>query len=249
MSTWLVVDATNYIHTHFAGTGGQYSSVDAMRGMIAEYQRRHGVDVCLCFDCPGKTWRHEIYPEYKAHRSPKDPRLIVQLADAMEYGEHEQLNYPLVPGHEADDLIAMFVAERLTAGDHVVICSRDKDLRQLLVHGRVTIMRRASQNRGEWTFEYFTSQSLEKEHRLHPAQWADYRALVGDKSDNWPGCPKIGGTTAEAILRKAGTLDVAMANLWKMPITGKQQEALLKFDWKLGRELMTLRSLPVSRAA
>lgn len=249
MAVSFLVDATNYVHTYFAGTGGQYNAVTALRNLVACYHRQHAQHVALCFDAPGKTFRHQLYPPYKATRGAKDPALVQQLVDAVEYAECEGIAYPRHAGYEADDLIAMATMERLTAGDQVVICSRDKDLRQLLVPGHVTILRRASQHRGEWSFEYFTAKDLERETGLHPAQWADYRTLVGDPSDNWPGCPGIGETTAQAILHRAKTLDNALANIWSLPINSKQRDALLRFDWKLGRKLMTLASLPARQVA
>ena len=249
MALSFVVDGTNYIHTLFAGTNGEYNAADSLRRLIAEFQRRYRADVCVCFDAPGTTWRHEIYPAYKGTRNPKDPRLVVQLADAQEHAEFEGLLYPQHEGYEADDLIAMRVAERISAGDRVVIVSRDKDCRQLLIDERVSMLPRVRQWKGEWFFEFFTAKDLTRECGLHPVQWADYRALTGDPSDNWPGCEDIGPRTAQKILQRAGTLEVAMGDLWRLPVGPKQRDKLRRFDWQLGRRLMTLVSRRELQAA
>lgn len=240
MSVALAIDGHNYIATYFNGTGGQASAPAALRSLVRDYRRRYHALVAIAFDAPGPTWRHAIYPAYKGQRGAKDPGLVDQLAEALEWATMEGFLYPPVNGYEADDLLAMFAIERTIAGDRVVICSRDHDLRQLLADGEVSILKKASHAGGEWRYEYYTSAMLWMESGLTPQQWPDYRALIGDKSDNWPGAEGIGPKTARAILDSVGSLEAAMANLWQLPITDRQRDALRAFDWKLGLRLMRL---------
>lgn len=240
MQVALAIDGDNYIATYWNGTGGQYSALVALRGLVRDYQRRYQADVAIAFDASGPTWRHAIYPRYKAQRPPKDPGLREQLEEAREWATLEGYILPPVKGYEADDLIAMHTIERVIEGARVVICSRDKDLRQLLAEGEVTILKKASHAGGVWSYEYYTAAMLWREHDLQPQQWPDYRALVGDPSDNWPGAEGIGPKTAAAILQRAGSLEAAMANLWTLPINDRQRDVLRAFDWRLGLRLMTL---------
>jgi DNA polymerase-1 len=237
----LIVDGDNYVFTHWAGTGGEQSSADALMRLARDYQDRYNATVHVAFDAPGKTWRHDLYNAYKGQRGAKDEAVVAEMELARRVTEHNGWLLPPEDGLEADDLVAIATTERVAAGDKVVILSRDKDCRQLLLENRVSMLVKASSWRGEWSYRYFTAGDLLTETGLTPAQWPDYRALTGDPSDNWPGAKGIGPKTAQAILRKAGSLAAAMDNLWSLPITGKQQDTLARFDWRLGLLLMTLR--------
>ncbi|HET6440884.1 MAG TPA: 5'-3' exonuclease H3TH domain-containing protein, partial [Phycisphaerae bacterium] len=141
-----------------------------------------------CFDLPGPTHRHEAFAAYKAQRPPMPDDLVVQVRRA-----HEVLAAMGIPavesaGYEADDCIAAVVERARRDGLDVVICSRDKDLEQLVAPG-VTML-------DTKTFEHLDPEGIRKKRGVTPEQTVDVLALMGDATDNIPGVPGIGPKTA-----------------------------------------------------
>lgn len=237
----LLIDATNYCHTLWAGTSGRTNLAQSLLSLASHFQERHQARVTAVFDGLGLTWRHELYPEYKAGRTEKPKELLDALEEARRACDREEIIGPEIPGYEADDIIATLATGLIAKGKKVVVCSRDRDLWQLLEAGKLSIIRQANRVQGQWDCRFITADMFVKETRLIPAQWPDYRALAGDASDNWPGAPGIGTKTAETILATAGSLERAVANPWNIKITERIRDSLLAFDWRLGLRLMTLK--------
>ncbi len=152
-----------------------------------------------CFDLPGPTHRHEAFAAYKAQRPPMPDDLVVQVRRA-----HEVLAAMGIPavesaGYEADDCIAAIVERARRAGLDVVICSRDKDLEQLVAPG-VTML-------DTKTFERLDPEGIKKKRGVTPEQTVDVLALMGDATDNIPGVPGIGPKTATKLIAEYGSLD------------------------------------------
>lgn len=236
-----IVDGTNYCHTLWAGTNGRCDVPRSLLSLVQCFRERYSSPrVDVVFDPGGPTWRHALYADYKGGRDAKPAELVRVLEAARDLCDREDLLGPSVPGFEADDVIATLATQALARRERVVIYSRDKDLRQLLLPGLVSLMTRAIRVQGAWDFTFLTAARLYDEAGLEPAQWADFRALAGDTSDNWPGAAKIGEKIATAIVQEAGSLEAAMGNLWALKLSERQRDALLAFDWRLGLQLMTL---------
>ncbi len=168
------------------------------------------------FDVSGPTFRDALYAEYKAHRSPMPDDLSLQIP--MIYDLLRAMNIPILgkTGFEADDLIATLARRGEERGLDVVICSSDKDCRQLLSpRVKVYLLRKR---------EYFDEASLLKDWGITPSQVVDYQTLVGDSVDNVPGVPGIGPKTATLLLQQYQTLDNLLAHVDEIP--GKKKENL-----------------------
>jgi DNA polymerase-1 len=187
--------------------------------------------VCV-FDVAGPTFRDEIYPEYKAHRSPMPDDLQLQIPLIHELLEGMRIPVLGVEGYEADDVIATLAKAGEREGIDVFICSSDKDCRQLL-SDRVKIFNLRKQ-------EVFDRESLQKDWGIAPEQVIDYQTLIGDSVDNVPGVPGVGPKTATQFLQKYQTLDNLLAHVEEVP--GKKKESIKEAMPKLelSRKLVSL---------
>ena len=160
--------------------------------------------VTIVFDAPGKTFRHNIYPEYKQTRKPTPPEFKPQIPLLIELLRY--LGYPviMIEGVEADDTIAS--ASRIY--DSIVVSS-DKDLLQILRPG-VEILRPIS---GVSTFRHYDVAAFTEEYGFPPESMPDYLALLGDTVDNLPGVPGIGEKTASRLISEYVTIEKLLENI------------------------------------
>lgn len=192
----------------------------------------------VLFDVGGKTFRDEIFTEYKAHRAPMPDDLQLQIPIIHQVLEAMRIPLLGMPGFEADDLIATLAQRGAARGLEVCICSNDKDCRQLL-SDRIRIFNLRK-------LEVFDAASLLKDWGITPEQVIDFQTLVGDSVDNVPGVPGIGPKTASKLLQDYHTLDNLLAHLDEIP--GKKQEALKAAlpHLETSRQLVRLRAdLPI----
>ncbi|MEL0212384.1 MAG: DNA polymerase, partial [Novosphingobium sp.] len=169
----------------------------------------------VIFDAPGKTFRSDLYPEYKAHRPPMDPELRAQIAPLHEVIRAYGFPLIMVPEVEADDVIGT-LAIQAAAHRPVVISTSDKDLAQL-VTGQVTLV-------NTMTDTTLDQAGVREKFGVDPEQIIDLLALTGDSVDNIPGIPKVGPKTAAKWLNQFGSLDQVMARAEE--VTGKIGESL-----------------------
>ena|GEM_PF-2467083 len=171
---------------------------------VCETPQREISDVIIVLDAPGKTFRHEIYPEYKQTRRPTPPEFIPQIPLLIKLLQY--LGYPVVmiEGVEADDTIAS--ASRIF--DSLVVSS-DKDLLQILRPG-VEILRPI---KGVSAFSHYDVAAFTEEFGFPPESMPDYLALLGDTVDNLPGVPGIGEKTASQLIREYKTIEVLLENI------------------------------------
>jgi DNA polymerase-1 len=175
-------------------------------------------DYLVCaFDVPGKVFRDEIYPDYKAHRAPMPDDLVVQLPLIHRLLEALRVPELGVPGYEADDVIATVARAAAARGLDVFICTSDKDCRQL-IDDRVRLFNLRKRHA-------FGRQELLEDWGVTPEQVVDLQALTGDSVDNVPGVPGIGVKTAAKLLQEYGTLENVLANVDQIP-GAKRQENL-----------------------
>jgi DNA polymerase-1 len=190
--------------------------------------------MAVVFDAPGKTFRDEIYAEYKAHRPPMPDELRAQVEPLL--AAIEAMGIPLlrVAGVEADDVIGTLARQASAAGTSTLISTGDKDLAQL-VDEHVTLVN---------TMDNTTLDpaGVEQKFGVRPAQIIDYLALVGDTSDNIPGVPGVGPKTAAKWLQQFGDLDTLKARASEVSgkVGERLRESLAALD--LSKDLATIRT-------
>lgn len=174
--------------------------------------------ILIAFDTNQKTFRHEMFPEYKGTRSEIDPELISQFALIREFLDAANINRLELGGYEADDIIGTLAKK--FSNDEVDILTSDRDLLQIVdPHTDVLLMKKGLTN-----IVRVNEQVLMTEMNLKPSQIVDLKALMGDSSDNIPGVPSIGEKTAMKLLLQYGDLDTVYDNA--DTIKGKMGENL-----------------------
>ena len=186
-----------------------------------------------------KTFRHELYPDYKANRGPMPEEMAAQMPLLGESLEASGIPLLSEPGYEADDVMASTAMAAVEAGfDHVVILSKDKDMSQI-VSDKIHLFHLT---KGADGIDFGPEQVLEK-YGLPPEKIRDYLALMGDASDNVPGVPKVGPKTAIQLLNDYGDMDNLYANLDKITKKGLHDNLANNREKAfLSRELVTLQT-------
>ena len=186
-----------------------------------------------------KTFRHELYPDYKANRGPMPEEMAAQMPLLGESLEASGIPLLSEPGYEADDVMASTAMAAIEAGfDHVVILSKDKDMSQI-VTDKIHLFHLT---KGADGIDFGPEQVLEK-YGLPPEKIRDYLALMGDASDNVPGVPKVGPKTAIQLLNDFGDMDNLYANLDKVTKKGLHDNLENNREKAfLSRELVTLQT-------
>ena len=186
-----------------------------------------------------KTFRHELYPDYKANRGPMPEEMAAQMPLLGESLEASGIPLLSEPGYEADDVMASTATAAIEAGfDHVVILSKDKDMSQI-VSDKIHLFHLT---KGADGIDFGPEQVLEK-YGLPPEKIRDYLALMGDASDNVPGVPKVGPKTAIQLLNDYGDMDNLYANLDKITKKGLHDNLANNREKAfLSRELVTLQT-------
>ncbi len=198
--------------------------------------------VAVVFDRARKTFRSEIYPEYKAHRPPPPDDLIPQFALVRQATEALNVAAVDLDGFEADDLIATYARQARARGAEVTIVSSDKDLMQLVDDGVVLFDAMKNKVIGP-------DQVVEK-FGVGPERVIDVQALAGDSSDNVPGVPGIGVKTAAQLINEYGDLDSLLARAEEIKQPKRRQNLIEQADMaRISRDLVTLRDdAPASKA-
>jgi DNA polymerase-1 len=232
----VLVDGSSYLFRAFYALPDLRSTsghpTGAIRGVISML-RRLAKDyptspLAVVFDAPGKTFRDDMYDQYKANRSTMPDDLREQIAPLHEMIKAMGLPFIMVEGVEADDVIGTYAAQATASQKHTVISTGDKDMAQL-VTPFVTLVNTMT----ETTMD---ADGVEEKFGVKPEQIVDYLALMGDSVDNIPGVPKVGPKTAAKWLNQYGSLDELMANADE--VKGKVGENLRN----------SLEQLPLSRA-
>lgn len=211
-------------------TGAIYGMVNMMRRARAEIGADH---IACVFDAKGKTFREDLYPEYKAHRSPMPEDLVAQIEPIHEVVK--ALGWPvlMISGVEADDVIGTLARQAAEMGWSTVISTGDKDLAQL-VNDKVSLVNTMSN-------EKLDTQGVEAKFGVAPDRIVDYLTIVGDTVDNVPGVHKAGPKTANKWLAEYGDLDNLIAHAAEIKgVVGDNLRASL--DWlPKARELLTVK--------
>ncbi len=215
----ILVDGSSYLFRAFHAlpplVTSQGQPTGAIKGVISMIRRLQSdfpmAKIVVVFDAKGKTFRNDLYPDYKANRPPMPEELRTQIEPIHRI--IEQMGLPLVvePGVEADDVIGTLAWRAAAEGQQVLISTGDKDMAQL-VNANVTLM-------NTMTDQYLDEAGVVSKFGVRPNQIIDYLALVGDTVDNIPGVHKCGPKTAVKWLASYDSLEGVMAHADQ--ITGK----------------------------
>ncbi|MEH6698707.1 MAG: DNA polymerase I [Brevundimonas sp.] len=185
------------------------------------------------FDHSEKTFRNDLYPDYKAHRPPAPEDLVPQFALVREATAAFGVHCVELPGYEADDLIATYACKVRDAGGEAVIVSSDKDLMQLIGGG--VVMWDPMKDR------VLAEDAVMEKFGVMPDKVIEVQALIGDSSDNVPGAPGIGPKTAAQLLAEFGDLDTLLARAGEIKQPKRRETLLTHADQiRLSRQLVTL---------
>ena len=203
-----VIDGSSYLYRAFhamppltTSSGKPTGAVKGVTNMLINLKKdSEGSPIIIVFDAKGKTFRNEIYSEYKANRPPMPEELREQLKPVKSICK--AIGFPLIEieGVEADDVISTIALLAKKAKYKCVISSLDKDLMQLVEDPHITMM-------DTMKHKIFNEEGVFEKFGVKPSQIRDMLALVGDASDNIPGIPKVGQKTAAKWLAEYGNLE------------------------------------------
>ena len=221
---FVLVDGSSYLYrafhalppltnSHGEPTGAVYGVINMLRSLVKEYAPQH---MAVVFDARGKTFRDDLFAEYKANRPPMPDELAAQVEPL--HALVRALGLPLlqVSGVEADDVIGTLARQASALGMETLISTGDKDMAQL-VDPHVTLVNTMSHS-------VLDRDGVLEKYGVPPERIIDLLALMGDSSDNIPGIPKVGPKTAAKWLNEYGSLDAVIAHA--AGIKGKVGESL-----------------------
>lgn len=245
----ILVDGSSYLFRAFHAmppltnreghpTGAIYGVTNMIGKLLETYQPEQ---IAVVFDAKGKTFRNDLYADYKAHRPPMPDELRVQIAPIHEIVKALGLPLLVIEGVEADDVIGTLAVQATQAKRDTLISTGDKDMAQL-VNEHITLI-------NTMTDTLMTPDKVMEKFGIRPDQIIDYLALMGDTSDNIPGIPKCGPKTAVKWLTAYDTMDNLIAHADE--IKGKIGDTLREHipHLALSRQLTTIRTdcdLPIN---
>src|SRR3954467_3644587 len=253
----VLVDGSSYLYRAFHAlppftnsrgepTGAVFGVLNMLAKFLKDYEPER---IAVVFDAAGKTFRDELFAEYKAHRPPMPDDLRAQIEPLFEAVRGLGLPILRESGVEADDVIGTLACAAAKENLSVLISTGDKDMAQL-VSPKITLINTMSGT-------VLDREGVKTKFDVFPEQIIDYLALVGDSSDNIPGIDKVGPKTAAKWLGKYSTLDGLVAGAAKVGgkgganVDGKVGENLRAglATLELARKLATIRTdvtLPVT---
>ena len=258
----VLVDGSSYLYRAFhamppltnasgQATGAVYGVINMLRTLIDEY---HPDYIAVVFDAKGKTFRDEMFDEYKANRPPMPDELRTQIEPLHAIVRAMGLPCIVEAGVEADDVIGTLAQQAATNGIHSVISTGDKDMAQL-VSDHISLINTMNNKTLDRT-------GVIEKFGLPPEQIIDYLALIGDTSDNIPGIPGVGPKTAVKWFKQYGSLDEIInqadtikgkigekfrANMAQLPLS--RQLTTIKLDVPLTETPETLQPQPADNEA
>jgi DNA polymerase-1 len=209
---FILVDGSSYLYRAYhamppltnadgQATGAVYGVVNMLRKLLRDYNPEH---IAVVFDAKGKTFRNDMYPEYKAHRPPMPDDLREQIEPIHAIVRAMGLPLLMVDGVEADDVIGTLAQQATEQGINTIISTGDKDMAQL-VNEHITLINTMNNSTTD-------IQAIMDKYGIAPNRIIDYLALMGDKVDNIPGVPSVGPKTATKLLQQYDSLEGVIAH-------------------------------------
>ncbi len=242
----VLVDGSSYLYRAYHAmpdlravpgdpTSAATGAIRGMINMMGALRKEVHADYAVCiFDAPGRTFRDDLYPEYKAQRAPMPDDLRAQIAPIHDVVRMLGWTVLAIPDVEADDVIGTLAVMAARQGINVVISSGDKDLSQL-VDAHITVIDTMNGKKRDVA-------GVTAEFGVPPSLMVDFQALVGDTVDNVPGVPKVGPKTAAKWLMEYGSLDALVAHAADIKgVVGENLRGAL--DWlPTARQLVTIKT-------
>lgn len=238
----VLVDGSSYLYRAFHAmpalmnskgfpTGAIYGMINMLKKLISDYQPEY---LAVVFDTKGKTFRDDLYAEYKATRKETPDDLVLQIAPIYEIIRAMGLPILAIDGVEADDVIGTLAAQASKEKIETIISTGDKDLAQL-VNDHVTLINTMTNSKLDIA-------GVKEKFGVLPERIIDYLTLVGDTSDNIPGVPQVGPKTAVKWLSEYGSIENLKINADK--ISGKVGESFRAFipQLPLTQSLVTIKT-------
>ncbi|WP_424409763.1 DNA polymerase I [Pasteurella sp. PK-2025] len=233
----VLVDGSSYLYRAFHAfppltnslnepTGAMYGVLNMLKSLISQVQPSH---IAVVFDAKGKTFRDEMFEQYKSHRPPMPDELRRQILPLHHIIRALGIPLLVVEGVEADDVIGTLAVQASQAGQKVLISTGDKDMAQL-VDDNIMLINTMNNS-------LLDREGVKEKYGLPPELIIDYLALMGDSSDNIPGVPGVGEKTALGLLQGIGSMSEIYANLDKVA------ELPLRGAKKLGEKLLAAKDM------
>ena len=217
---FVLVDGSSYLYRAFYAlrnmsnskgepTNAIYGVISMLKSLMKDYQPSH---IVVVFDAKGKTFRDDMYSQYKANRASMPDQLRVQIEPL--HAIIKAMGFPIlsISGVEADDVIGTLSRKASAQGITTVISTGDKDMAQLVNENTLLI--------NTMTKTILDVQGVEDKFGIKPELIIDFLALMGDSADNIPGVPNVGEKTALAMLQGLGSIDTIYQNLEKLADLG-----------------------------
>lgn len=211
-------------------TGALYGVINMLRRLLQDYQ----ADYMVCvFDAKGRTFRDDLYDQYKANRPSMPEDMAVQIEPIHKAVRAMGWHLICQPGVEADDIIGTLSRLAAENGIETVVSTGDKDLAQL-VNEHVQLVNTMSN-------EKLDVEGVTSKYGVRPDQIIDYLMLIGDTSDNIPGVPKVGPKTAAKWLAEYGSLDELLQHADKIKGVAGQNLRDFSSNFDMTRKLVTVK--------
>jgi DNA polymerase-1 len=241
----VLVDASSYVYRAFHAapavarlstsrgepTGAVLVVINMLNKLIKDFQPQH---IAVVLDAPGKTFRDQLFAEYKAQRPGMPDELRAQIPPLLAIIEAQGLPLLREPGVEADDVIGTLACRAAREGQQVLISTGDKDMAQL-VSDSITLI-------NTMTDTHLDREAVKLKFDVYPEQIVDYLALIGDNIDNIPGIDKVGPKTAAKLLAQYGSLDGLIAHVAEVPGRVGENLRVGLPTLELSRRLATIRT-------
>lgn len=221
MKTIIAIDVSNFAYKEYFGGSGDVASRIVAKALAIQKKTPEGY-VYLAYDCEGKTFRHELYPGYKAGRVDDDHKKAVgdAIRQTKQYAHNAGLQALEFAGYEADDVIASLARQCRVRGERVVVASADKDMYSLLQFDGVTVYKfisvigvdREAGGLLVKLVDQVTADDVRSRYVVEPFQWTDFRCMTGDPSDNIAGLEGYGPKKAAMILQAYDSLQIMYAD-------------------------------------
>ena len=238
----VIIDGQSYIYRAFFAirrlsnakglpTNAIYGFVQMMQKVIKDLKPEY---VCIVFDSKEKNFRHDIYSQYKANRPPMPDDLSIQIPHIHKLVETYRIKKIIIPGYEADDVIATLSRMGEETDRDVLIITGDKDLMQL-VNDRIKVYDTMKD-------KVYDANEVEIKYGVRPEYIIDILSLAGDSSDNIPGAKGIGEKTAQNLVKKYGHIEEIYEKIDTIePPSLREKLISSRADVFLSRRLVTLR--------
>lgn len=246
----LIIDGNSVMHRAFHVTPELVSHCGTPTGAIMGTVKmicnlvdgRKPTHLAVALDGAGTSFRKRLYPDYKANRKPKDPKLVIQLNLLPEVLKAINIRCLSIPGFEADDIIGTMAARAEDEGYKVLVLSGDGDMIQVVNENTTLLLTK----KGVSELIEYTPTTTENLTGFRPSQITSFKALAGDSSDNIPGASGIGKVTARQLIKDYGLVENILSVVDYIP--GKTGERLRasKEQIKLSLRLATIeRNVPL----